>query len=391
VPARRLPDLAAPLALLALAACGSESPTTPRAAGSPELLTASAVSFVQVGAGQGASCGLSPEGRAYCWGFNRDGELGNGTFVESRTPVPVAGNLVFRQLSVGQRYACGVTTDDRAWCWGDNQWGQLGIGTLASTAVPTLVAGGHRFQTITATLTHTCALTVTGRKAWCWGYNRAGAVGDGTLTDRLRPVAVSGGRSWRQISAGAYSTCAVTPTYQAYCWGSDKGGALGDGPEKLQKTIPTPVAGGYAFSQISLGSFQSCAVTTEHQGYCWGSGANGDGKGTARYVPRAIVGGLTLARIDAGQAFTCAESTTKRTYCWGDNSAGELGNGTVSDTGSLRPVEVVGGHRFVQVSAGSLHACGVTAAGEAWCWGYNGVGQLGDGTENNSPVPVAVR
>jgi alpha-tubulin suppressor-like RCC1 family protein len=170
---------------------------------------------------------------AFCWGQNSVGELGIGGTSGSpvASPTRVAGAHRFRQIEAGAAYTCGVTTENRAFCWGNGREGQIGDGKTYLRFSPRAVAGGHAFERITTGEFHTCAET-TGNRAYCWGLNRgnaAGAVGDGTTTQRLTPVAVAGGLFFSQVSAGYTQTCGRTETGVAYCWGTNDGGQLGDG------------------------------------------------------------------------------------------------------------------------------------------------------------------
>jgi alpha-tubulin suppressor-like RCC1 family protein len=377
---------------LVLVSCTEDGGTPLAPSAQTELAAATAAPlFSQVSAGGTSTCGVTAAGKAYCWGLNADGEVGDGTLQQRLVPVAVAGNLVFRRISVGNSYACGVTTDDRAYCWGRGNFGQLGNGTTTSRSTPTPVAGSHRFRVIEAGVFTTCAVAASAdRHGYCWGYNVQGQVGDGSRnTRRVTPVAVAGGRAWRQLSPEFSSSCGITTGNQAWCWGTDAHGQLGDNPERGGSTTPVMVAGGHAFTQLDAGSTHMCAVTAEHQAYCWGDGmggAMGDGRTVDRFTPHAVAGGLSIERVTAGAAYTCAETSTNRTYCWG---ARALGNGTLNQP-ALKPVEVAGDHRFVQVSAGDLHACGITGTGAAWCWGYNDGGELGDGTTESRTVPTLV-
>lgn len=353
---------------------------------------AAAPLFTQVSAGNFSTCGVTGTGKAYCWGI---GFLtGDGSSADRSAPVAVAGDLVFRQISAGHQHSCGVTTDDRVYCWGSNFYGQLGLGSRGgNSAIPLPVAGGIRFRTVTTGHEHTCALTSDGHRAYCWGRNDTGQLGDGTTTHRASPRSVAGGRSWRQVSAGFASTCGVTATYQAFCWGSDDFGQLGDGADKVQRKAPSAVAGDHLFLQIDAGYQHVCAATTDQHAYCWGFGAFGtigDGKRLNRFTPRAVVGTLVVRRVTAGAVNTCAETTTSRIYCWGYNHDGQLGIGFATDTTIARPQEVVGGLRFAQVSVGGGHVCGVTKSGETYCWGDNRFGNLGDGTTTDRFSPTQV-
>lgn len=111
---------------------------------------------------------------------------------------------------------------------------------------------------------------------------------------------------------------------------------------------------------------------------------------TRRFRPVAVVGGLRFRQVSAGYTHTCGVTTTNVAYCWGGNSSGQRGDGTIA-TDRARPVAVVGGgQRYTQVQAGFTHTCGVTTTNVAFCWGNNASGQLGDGTTTvrYRPTPV---
>jgi alpha-tubulin suppressor-like RCC1 family protein len=153
------------------------------------------------------TCGVSyPDGRAWCWGSNTDSELGNGTsdFVAHSTPIAVLGGLTFDRLSLGYYHTCGVTTSKKVYCWGLNKDGQLGDGTdVYRRTTPRLVTGGLAFSRVDAGAQYTCAVT-TANKAYCWGYGKDGQRGDGGITERVRtPRAVFGNHLFVKVSAAS--------------------------------------------------------------------------------------------------------------------------------------------------------------------------------------------
>src|SRR5262249_49873926 len=141
---------------------------------------------------------------------------------------------------------------------------------------PTLVTGGYQWASISSQMdsypqdkqANTCGVTTSGA-AYCWGFNAAGEVGDGTTTERHVPTLVSGGYTWGSISVGSYDVCGVTTAGVGYCWGYGGYGELGNGGTS-QHTTPTLVSGGYTWAKISLGATVACGVTTAGVGYCWG-------------------------------------------------------------------------------------------------------------------------
>ena len=255
---------------------------------------------------------------------------------------------------------------------------------------------------------HACAIE--SGAAYCWGENYNGELGDGNNTNSSVPVAVvtSGalaGKTLTQITAGYEMTCALDSEGTAYCWGRDVEGELGNG-STTNSNIPVAVDAGGALAgqiltQITAGVFHVCAMDMAGAAYCWGSnyyGQLGDGSTTSSSVPVAVVtsgalAGKAVTHVSAGYYDTCALDSAGAAYCWGYNGNGQLGHGTT--TNSSVPVAVVtsgalAGQTLTQLNASWYHTCAVDAAGAAFCWGDNSDGQLGDGSTTSSSVPVAV-
>jgi alpha-tubulin suppressor-like RCC1 family protein len=136
---------------------------------------------------------------------------------------------------------------------------------------------------------------------------------------------------------------------------------------------------------IAAGEYHTCAIAYEGEAYCWGendNGALGDGTNddTDADGPQVVIGGHEWASISAGHDVSCGITTSGDAYCWGENGNGELGDGTTDDSDESGPQLVIGGHEWTMVSVGEYHVCGVTTSGAAYCWGYNDDGQLGDST-----------
>jgi alpha-tubulin suppressor-like RCC1 family protein len=392
--------------LVAALACADDPETTAPSLDLPHDAVAAATSFTHVSAGGSHTCALASDGRAYCWGDNLYGQLGDGTMDRERhVPTAVVGGLRFRGISAGTAHTCGITTDDRAYCWGYDYQGQLGIGGTAAPETcsnwpcstrPLRVADTRQYRQISAGGSHTCAVTL-GDKAFCWGWGRYGATGDGSTTEyRRTPVAVKGGLLFRQIAAGGSHSCGIATSALAYCWGMNGEAQLGDGT-RTTRLKPTPVAGGRSFQQLAAGGSHTCAVTPGNAAYCWGWNYDGQlGTGQSypesprRFKPVAVIGGHRFERLRAGNSHTCGVTTAGQAWCWGNNSEGELGDGSITDRAS--PVLVAGNRSWIEAGGGvgGSHSCGRTPSGALFCWGRNWHGHLGDGTTTDSRVPVAV-
>jgi hypothetical protein len=204
--------------------------------------------------GEYHTCGVTIAGAAYCWGSNLVGQLGDGTTTSSPVPVAVSGQLTFSSLSVGGLRSCGLITSGAAYCWGNNFYGQLGDGSTNSSSVPMAVSGGLTFSAVSAGgQRHACGLTTSGA-AYCWGWNVSGQLGTGSNTGpeecfltesgettpcSKRPVAVTGGLTFRDVSVGQVHSCGTTVAGTVYCWGS--GAAVGNG--STGSNLPVKVAG----------------------------------------------------------------------------------------------------------------------------------------------------
>lgn len=305
------------------------------------------LSFTALVAGDNHTCGLASGGEAYCWGWDTDGQRGDGQAGVRDTvaaPAPVVGGLTFESLSAGRSFTCGVTPEGVGYCWGDNGNGQLGIGTTGEgVGEPTAIDTEILFERVDAGTRHACGLTPAGA-AYCWGNDDSGQLGTGSAGDpEPRPVAVAGGLSFRQVSAGGDVTCGVTDEGTAYCWGNDGNGELGDGSGAEDSAAPVQVSGELTFRAVAAAGSHVCGVTDAGPAYCWGyndSGQLGDGAtGTSREVPTAVVGDLTFEGLALGENSTCGWTGDGAGYCWGANDAGQLGDGN-EGTPSDRPVRV---------------------------------------------------
>ena len=179
--------------------------------GSPTpVAAASGMTLATIDAGTAYNCGLDAGGTAFCWGLgapigNAAAQQGNGTFSSSNVPLPVVGGLSFTFLDAHPHnwvlaHTCGITTSGDTYCWGDNTTGQLGApssdtcsfsGDFDCSTSPLEVLGHHQFSSVAVGIQHTCGVTVAGR-AFCWGENLNGQLGDGTVQDKKVPVPVRG-------------------------------------------------------------------------------------------------------------------------------------------------------------------------------------------------------
>ncbi len=359
--------------------------------GGSGTLTATAI-----GAGSRHSCALLTNGAVKCWGGNINNQLGNGNaFVLELTPDSVSGlSAGVTAIAVGAEHGCATAAGGAAKCWGYNKEGQLGNGTTVTPLVPVPVSGlSSAAAGVGAGLEHSCAVTNAGAVK-CWGANSRGQLGDSTTTDRHTPVNVAGlGSGVTSVAAGWSHTCALTKAGAAKCWGSNDRGELGSGTGFSK--VPVDVVGlSSGVSDIALGDRHTCAVTVGGVVKCWGrnfEGQLGDGTKENRATPvktAALSSGAVA--VAAGSEHGCAVTSGGGVKCWGKNTHGQLGDGTQTDR--LIPVSVSGlKSGVIAITAGAAHTCALTSTGSVMCWGSNWRGQLGDDSLKDRLTPVAVK
>lgn len=300
---------------------------------------ATTLQFTVLAGGRDHTCGLTANQRAYCWGRNGEGQLGFGSFqpAASAQPTLVTGGQLLASIAANDGvHTCALTVSHAAICWGWEGEGELGNGrslTFTGQPSPQIVLGSLILDTLATGQSHTCGLNPSGA-AYCWGNDYSGQVGDSSQQlppYRPEPVAVVGGLRFKSIAAGASHTCALTSDGATYCWGLNDVGQIGDGNVGGVVLSPVPVLTAVRFGDIASSEYTNCALTTTGESYCWGSnvaGQIGDSTTTNRDVPTRTQTAILFRRITVGWTHTCAITASGTGYCWGVNDQGQLGTGT---------------------------------------------------------------
>ena len=372
----------------------------------------------EISSGAFHTCARLANGEARCWGrIGAGGSIGAPstkpvTIGAVEGPGPLTGVV---DIAGNWSHNCAALQDGTAACWGSAE-SAIGDGTLHQETVlrpiRVLLPDGSGPLTgvtqVSAGPIRSCAVLDSG-EARCWGRNDYGTLGDGTTTQSALPVVVRNEagdgplEDVTQIEVGLGQTCALLATSEVRCWGRREDGALGDGqavagnaPPALQPVTvvdPSGTAPLTGVSAISSAGRGTCALLFDGRGVCWGqvpTPLREPGTPWNRWVPHPVldetglVAAADLESIAAGMNSVCAVRTAGVAWCWGENGLGELGHGPqgsfeylplpVIDRPTVLPLGSV-----ANISVGWDTACAALASGEGRCWGQN-EGNIGDGT-----------
>jgi alpha-tubulin suppressor-like RCC1 family protein len=335
------------------------------------------------------SASLKQDGTVWAWGYNSDGELGDGTTTSRSSPAQVPGLSGGTAIAAGFWHTVVLRQDGTVWTWGYNLYGQLGDGTTTSRSSPVQVPGLHSVTAIAANHHQTMALRQDGT-VWAWGHNGAGQLGDGTTTSRTSPVQVPGLTHVIALAVGPLYTVALRQDGTVWAWGHNGAGQLGDGTT-TSRSSPVQVPGLSGVAAVDTGYSHTMVLRQDGTVWAWGDngyGQLGDGTTTGRSSPAQVPGlsGVTSIATTYHQALALRQDGT--VWAWGYNGYGQLGDGTTTSHSS--PVQVPGLSGVAAIATAHAHSMVLRQDGTLWAWGYNGYGQLGDGTTADRFSPVRV-
>jgi alpha-tubulin suppressor-like RCC1 family protein len=331
--------------------------------------------FTRVETNANFTCALKSDTTVWCWGRNGSGQLGDGTTTDRSRPVQVA-NLtgVVSVDTGGNDFACALKSDETMWCWGSNGTGQLGDGTNTNRSRPVQVKDLTGVTQMATGYGHACAVKSNGTVS-CWGWNHYYLLGNSGPASNI-PVVVSGISTATQVRPGSWHTCAVLANATMSCWGYRFNTSAG--------------LTGITLLSVSKGQHM-CAIASEQILKCWGyndHGQVGVNNTTEQASPTTVTGFADAVSISSNNHNTCLVKSDGTPWCWGWNAFGQVG--VPGSASQLVPVVVSGVTGVSQISAGYSHTCAVLTDTTVKCWGDNRWGQLGNGTTTSSYNAVTV-
>ena len=349
--------------------------------------------WVSIAVGGGCTVALKSDGTLWAWGYNRYGQLGDGTTTDKHSPVKIGTDTDWVSIAAGGGYTVALKSDGTLWAWGDNGYGELGDGTIIDKHTPTQIGSDTDWVSIAAPSTgngHTVALKSNGT-LWAWGWNYYGQLGDGTTTDSHVPEQVTSvSNKWVSIAAGWDHTIALKSDGTLWAWGWNGDGQLGDGTI-IDKHTPTQIGSDDKWVSISAGSTHTIALKSDGTLWAWGwnnHGELGDGTIIDKHTPTQIGSDDKWVSIAAGYSYNIALKSDGTLWAWGWNDDGQLGDGTIIDKHT--PTQIGSDDKWVSIAAGFTHTIALKSDGTLWAWGYNGYGELGDGTTIDKHTPTQI-
>ena len=368
--------LALAVALSAIACGPARGPAPPGAATQPQGPALAASDIEQMAMSSSGSCGVFRGGRAHCWGDWNDALVKLGLAADAMTDIAelrIGHDVLAEQHEVD--HLCARDAQHRVRCWGNGHQGQLGPIHGDDTATPVTIEQLPPAAQLALGDHHTCALTTAGQ-VLCWGSNERGQLGLGRRAEIIRaPTRVELPAKVTQIAASHFTTCALTDDHQVYCWGENLRGEAGPpSPPTWNAWTPYHVAFAQGASQIS-GAFSTlCAVKRDGQITCWGYLTDKLGPAFGTAVQGEVPDIQDATTVAVGYSHACAIRSDATLWCWGTGDRGALGDGRGIDAWRPRQVHLPG--RATQVVTGVRNGCARLEDRRWYCWGDNAHGAI---------------
>ena len=326
----------------------------------------------------------------FAWGYNGEGQLGDGTTTNKKSPTLTKVATNWKSISSGLSHSMAINSSGELYAWGGNRYGQLGDGNTSNAFRKSPVrVGTATWTSVSCNKYQSIAINSSG-ELWAWGHNASGQLGDGTTTTPiLSPKLIGTSTNWTYVSCGQNHSMAINSSGELWTWGSNAQGQLGDGTNN-DTLSPKRIGTATNWISISAGANHSLAINSSGQLYAWGYNGVGQlGMSTGNMTSPTRIGTATdWESISCGVNNTMAINSSGELYVWGDNSYGQLGTGNTTNLST--PTRIGTSINWKFISTGVVHSMAITTSGELYTWGVNSDGELGDGTLTNTNSPNRV-
>jgi len=367
---------------------------------------------------------LTSLGRVFTWGRNNHGQLGDGTVINKNYPVDITfmfalnPNEAITTIATGGFHNLALTSLGRVFSWGRNDYGQLGINSLVSSIEPIDITDNLDLNTnesvekIALGQYHS-ALITSEKRVIIWGSNAFGEIGNNQLANQLLPLDLTNVFDLTandyviDLALGFLTSYIVTNEGRVFSWGLNDNGQLGNNSNDLSR-IPVEITNRFSLNAeetiIRINTYGShvAALSSSNRLFLWGNNSYGqlgndtyDNLFTPGNMSNFVLSeGETIVEVSMGAYHSSVLTSSGRVFTWGSNSSGQLGDKTVND--QTLPVDISSSfdlnldEEIVYVGLGAFHSTALTNQNRIFVWGYNQYGQLGNGNQDNQPIPKSL-
>lgn len=352
--------------------------------------------WTSVNSGGVYTIGIKSDNTLWAWGWNIDGELGDGTNNDQNIPIKINDNTLFEFISTGNSHTQAIKFDGTLWAWGYNYTGQLGDNTNFNRNVPTQIGNDDVWNLVSAGMSYTLAIKNDGT-LWAWG-NNSGNFGDGLSgnygNDNYSPRQIGNDVNWLSVSTGRDFSIALKKDGTIWSCGQNYYGQLGNGTNSFNSSTDfnwTQMGNSNNWKTISTGDYFTIGLKNDGTLWAWGdnsSGQLGNSSNDNSYSPIQIGNDNNWQVISTGYSHTLAIKTNGTLWAWGGNYHGQIGDGTNLD--KILPFQIGSDTNWEKISTNLGHNMAIKTDGTLWGWGWNKYGQLGDGSEINKTIPTQI-
>ncbi|MCL2082455.1 MAG: hypothetical protein FWH04_04365 [Oscillospiraceae bacterium] len=350
---------------------------------------------VQIVAGYVHSAALKSDGTLWTWGFNSNGQLGDGTTKDRAFPAKVGKDTDWKSVSAGAWHTVALKSNGSIWAWGNNEEGQVGNGTGGKVKDKQLlpVQSGPDTDWASVAAGTACNYAIkTNGTLWAWGVQCYGLWSGGDeMLRTLTPIQIGTDDDWASISVSTNNVMGLKTNGTLWAWGDNWSGEHGNGTRQDPSLLPIQVGTDTDWANFTLSSDSVVALKANGSLWGWGENVRTDNSAMTYILSPTQLGTdtdwVSISQNSGSSHHYMAIKTDGSLWAWGNNYHGQVSSNK-KVIGEPLPVRFGTDTGWVSASAGGYSSFALKDDGTIWSWGENSNGELGDGTTKNRTTPM---